>query len=125
MQDTTTLYTLQCAPRIDHISDDGQEFTQLPYPYHITADGEVQQKGFWGEHMRYIVGFQKHSPYSSDSIKLDAVWAYLVALGEAQSVVGMYPVIVRGDGTLFAHDTPVDTIQAREYPAEQLDYLNA
>jgi hypothetical protein len=51
------IITLQPSARVDHITADGTELTQLPYPFHVAEDGSVLRQDFWrGDPLR-ILGF--------------------------------------------------------------------
>lgn len=110
------LYSLQPAPRVDHVDADGHEFTQKPYPWHILADGEVQQKGFWKGAVTDIIGFteQAHKPMA-------LLWS---DVEDPQEVVGKYIVYLNAKGNAFVSDTVVETVTVQEYTDEQLEHLN-
>lgn len=114
-----TIYTFQPADRVDGIDGMGNPRYQRPYPYHVLANGEVQQKGFWGTTHKRLVGFQNSYLHQ----RLDLIWGKDVA-ENPELCVGKYAIFVDGKGQMFNIDTPVESIVAREMTDEQLEHLN-
>lgn len=111
--------TIQCAARIDAITDDGEPLYQQPYPYHLSPDGDVLQQSLWRGKLSKLVGFQKHSEIQ----RVDLFWFQIVPEGGRPKLVtiedfdqvrGMYPVFVDDKGSMFSFDTPVDTVRQWE-----------
>lgn len=51
------IITLQPSARTDHITDDGHELQQLPYPFHVDERGFVQRQDFWQGKVFRVIGF--------------------------------------------------------------------
>src|SRR6185295_16822279 len=108
----TLVTTIQCALRVDHISDpdpvSGEVFIgrQLPYPYHIAPDGSVLQQSLWQGNIAKLIGFQRNIEVQ----RVDLFWESFDYLAPHHAQ-GMYPVFVDYKGTMFSFETPVDTIK--------------
>lgn len=97
-------YTIQPAPHVDHITDDGTELTKLPYPYHTDQDGNIQRQDFWkGDPLR-VIGFQKDLAVQ----QIDLRWKD--ALEDIQQAVGMYLVTADKKDDYSSHNTAVASI---------------
>jgi hypothetical protein len=97
-------YTIQPAPHVDHITEDGTELTKLPYPYHTDQDGAIQRQDFWQGNPLRVVGFQKDL-----SVQQVDLW-WKDALKDPQQAVGMYLVTQDKDGNCSSHNTAVESI---------------
>lgn len=116
-----TLITFQPAPIVDHVTEDGTELTQLPYPVHAWADnGRVPDHlGGYTEPLR-IAGFTR----TRDRGQLDASWQTIAY--NPQDAVGMFIVCQLPDGNLNILTSPVRDVQVREFERpDTIDPLSA
>lgn len=102
------IVTLQPSPRTDHITEDGQEFTQLPYPFHVTETGEVLRQDFWRGDPARIVGFTKEPQPG----RLVYTWEEVAA--DPQRAVGLYIVSQDRAGRWAVHVIAVAEVQVRD-----------
>lgn len=96
---------IQPAPRIDNLSADGQEMTQLPYPLFVEDDGSVGRQDFWDGRILRVVGFMKDLAVQ----QVDLWWKDAVT--DPQKAVGMYVVGVDSEDRMFNLDTAVDSAE--------------
>ena len=102
------IITLQPSARVDHITADGQELTQLPYPFHVRPDGEVGRQDFWhGEPLR-VLGFQDRV----DVQRIDLWWRDAAA--DPQRAVGKYIVTQDADGSMATHQLAVQSVEVED-----------
>lgn len=94
---------LQPASRTDHITDDGTELTQRPYPFWVNDDGDILG-GLPTMGVR-VIGFQidlaRH--------ELDLRWADVRA--DPQLAVGKYLVASDADGGWSVHMPAIETVE--------------
>lgn len=111
------IITLQPAPVIDNLwaGKDGSlvEGTQLPYPFHVTEDGDVEDQEFWRGDPKAVVGFQDDVARQ----RVDLWWRDVVA--DPQRAVGKYPVMVQdkqnASGTnLYTYVIAIQSVEVRE-----------
>lgn len=95
---------VQTASRIDNLTDDGQELTQLPYPLFVDESGMVGRQDLWNGRILRVVGFQRDLAVQ----QVDLWWAE--AYADPQRAVGMYVVATDKNGGMFNLDTAVGTI---------------
>jgi hypothetical protein len=96
-----TVVKLQPAPRTDHITADGHELTQLPYPLHVlTFNGRVLDD--WAD---CVVGFARDLAKQ----QVDLWWEDYVK-GEPEDAVGMY-VVIRTKGQYSALSTAIMKVE--------------
>lgn len=101
----TRYISLQPAPKTDHITADGAELTQLPYPFHVNAEtGKIDQQ--WIFEGWEVVGFQRDLAIQ----QVDLWWDDYVQ-GDPQAAVGMYVVTRDGEGGMSSHMTAVQSVQ--------------
>lgn len=102
------IITLQPAPRTDHITADGTELTQLPYPFHVAADGTVQRQDFWHGNPKSVVGFA-HDP----SVQRVDLW-WDDAVKDPQQAVGKYVVTRDDKGGMAVHVIAIESVTVTE-----------
>jgi hypothetical protein len=107
------IITLQPSSVVDQITEDGTELTRLPYPYHVTEDGDVMGQDFWRGEPEAVIGFQRDATVQ----KVDLWWDDTVA--DPQQVVGMYPVL-RERGNLSTLLIAVESVTVAELPTGTL-----
>lgn len=95
---------VQPAPRIDNLTADGRELTQLPYPLFVSEDGSVGRQDFWDGRILRVVGFMRDLAVQ----QVDLYWKD--AYADPQAAVGMYVVAVDASGGMFNLDTAVESI---------------
>lgn len=100
--------TLQPAPRVDSISDDGTELTQLPYPFHVRENGQILRQDFWKGNPLWVVGFVA----DLNRREVDIMWH--VAIKNPDRMVGMYIVTMNADDGVASHISAVDTVKVHE-----------
>lgn len=101
---------LQPSPRVDHITDDGHEMTQLPYPFYVAEDGSVERQDFWRGDPAAVVGFQKDLAVQ----QIDLWWRD--AVKDPQKAVGMY-VVTTGPKGLGVHMIAIAEVTVLDVPA--------
>jgi hypothetical protein len=84
------IITVQPSAVTDHITGDGHELQQLPYPFHIREDGQLDGS-FWATQADAAVGFQAKLGVPT----IDLWWRDAVA--EPERAVGMYLVTRKGE----------------------------
>jgi hypothetical protein len=99
------MFKIQTAPRIDGLTEDGQEMTQLPYPFFVDNKGSVEFQDTWQGRVTRVAGFQRDLAVQ----QIDLRWAD--AQKDPQKAVGMYLVTSDSKGDLAVHDTAVDTLE--------------
>lgn len=102
---------VQPASRIDGLTADGQELTQLPYPLFVDGDGAVGRQEFWNGRILRVVGFQRDLAVQQVDLWWTSAWA------DPQQAVGMYIVATDRDGGMFNLDTAVESITEEGAPA--------
>lgn len=105
------IITLQPAQITDHLTDDGHELTQLPYPFHVTDDGLVLHQDFWQGSPARIIGFAARVDVHS----IDLDWSEAVA--EPQRAVGMYVVSADEKNTWATHTVVIESVTESWRPA--------
>lgn len=95
---------VQTASRIDNLTADGQEMTQLPYPLFVDESGMVGRQDFWDGRILRVVGFMRDLAVQ----QVDLWWKD--AYADPQAAVGMYVVAVDASGGMFNLDTAVESI---------------
>lgn len=116
------IITLQPSAHTDHITADGTELTQLPYPFHVdAATGLIGRQDFWRGDPLAVVGFVADPA----RIEIDLTWReYVEGLAghdrddlvpaDPTSIVGMY-VITRDDkGQWGTHVAAISSIRISE-----------
>jgi hypothetical protein len=96
---------LQPAPRVDHITDDGRELTQLPYPFYVAEDGKVDRQDFWRGDPYAVIGFQEDLARQ----QIDLWWDDVVK--DPQSAVGKYVVTRDSRGGMGVHVIAIDSVE--------------
>jgi len=117
------LITLQPAPVVDHVLDDGTELTKLPYPVHAWArDGVIPQHLGGYTEPRRIVGFTDEEGRKTNTLVLP--WS--VAVQREELTEGMFMVCEMPDGSGMLLSSPVESVQMREFERpDAIDPLNA
>jgi hypothetical protein len=77
------MLVLQPSPRTDHITEDGQELQQVPYPIYANEKGV----GMLGAKDVRVVGFQRRLDVQRLDVHWDEVWA------DPDRAVGLYVVL--------------------------------
>lgn len=99
------IITLQPSALTDHITDDGVELTQLPYPFHVDADGLVGRQDFWKGDPYRVIGFV--ADLARQEVDL---WWEAVADGDEQRAVGMYLITQNQLGDMATHLTAIESV---------------
>ena len=76
----------------------------LPYPFHVDPEtGDVGRQDFWKGDPARLLGFQRGNIQRVDlTVK---AWA-----ADPQQAVGMCPVFLRADGSMFNLTNPIMTV---------------
>lgn len=99
---------IQPAARIDNLTADGQELTQLPYPLFVEEDGTVGRQDFWQGRITRVVGFQRDLAVQ----QVDLWWRDVP--DDPERAVGMYIVGADNTGGMFNLDTAVESAEVIE-----------
>ena len=99
------IVTLQPAAHVDHLTEDGEELTRLPYPFHVNVHGEIQRQDFWKGMPERVIGFV--SDLHRQEIDLD--WD--VIFREPQRAVGQYVVTQDRTGQWATHTLAIMRVQ--------------
>ena len=84
----------------------------LPYPYHIGPAGEVLRQDVWKGYPLRLVGFQRDLDVQRVAI-FEFHWVPAVLSGDTTTrdeVIGMYPVFLRADGSMYSDTRPVEGV---------------
>jgi hypothetical protein len=106
---------VQPAPRIDNLTADGRELTQLPYPLFVSEDGSVGRQDFWNGRISRVVGFMRDLAVQQVDLWWKNAWT------EPARAIGMYVVAVSADGSMFNLDTAVESITEEPEPGRPSD----
>ena len=96
------LLTLQPSARTDHITADGTELQQLPYPFFVEQDGS----GRVGHQKLQVIGFQHDLAVKTIDITWPEVWA------DPQLAVGKY-IVTQDEGGWSTHLCAISTAVKR------------
>lgn len=96
---------IQTAPYTDHLTDDGQQLTKLPYPFFADEHGMIGRQDFWRGKVLRVVGFQR----DLNQEMIDLFWDD--AYAEPEKAVGMYVVTENRRGDWVTHMTAVDSMK--------------
>jgi len=97
------LISLQPSARTDHITEDGAEFQQLPYPFHVNERGDVQRQDFWRGRPLRVIGFTTRVDLQEVVLWWEEVWA------APELAVGRYVVTEDTDGQMSTHILAIET----------------
>jgi hypothetical protein len=100
--------TLQPSARVDHITEDGTELTQLPYPFHVAEDGYVWRQDFWQGRVLRVIGFQT----TLHEHRITVPWAD--AWKDPEDAVGRYLVTEDRNGTWSTHVMAIQSATKHE-----------
>lgn len=100
--------TLQPSARVDHITGDGRELTQLPYPFHVDAHGEILRQDFWRGNPVRVIGFQKRV----DVQRIDRTWHEIWERPEL--AVNMYAVTADERGKFSTQTMAIQSCTAHD-----------
>lgn len=84
----------------------------LPYPYHIGTVGEVLRQDVWKGAPLRLVGFQRDLDVQEVTI-FEFHWVPVMLSGATTArdeVIGMYPVFLRADGSMYTDTRPVVSV---------------
>lgn len=107
----TTIFKIQNAPRVDHITTDGTELTQMPFPFFVGRDGKIGRQDVWNGSPLRVVGFQRDLSVQ----QIDLWWK--AAVEDPSRAVGMYLVTADSRGEFSGHLTAVDSVELVDVPA--------
>lgn len=96
--------TIQPAPRVDHITEDGTELTQLPYPFHAGKDGVIQRQEFWEGKPLRVLGFSRDLAKQQINLWWPEAWT------DPERAIGMYVVTENADHSMQVTVTAVDSM---------------
>lgn len=88
---------LQPADRVDYLTEDGEELTQRPYPFHATQSGEILDPIHRERNLTHVIGFVDDP--STDTITL--WWGQ--AWKNPTQALGRYIVTRQADDGLATH----------------------
>jgi hypothetical protein len=94
---TGDFITLQPSERVDNITRDGHELTQLPYPFHVDESGAVLRQDFWQGRVHSVIGFQR----KLDRQVIDLLWSEVWA--DPTLAVNMYVITSDSHGRWSVH----------------------
>jgi hypothetical protein len=109
------IITLQPSPRTDHITEDGTELTQLPYPFHVTETGDVLRQDFWQGDPAVVIGFQDRV----DVQQVDLWWQDVV--DDPQRAIGKYAITMDTVGNYSTRVIAIASVDVTEQPEEETD----
>ncbi|WP_248582563.1 hypothetical protein [Nocardioides sp. InS609-2] len=102
----TNSTTSAAPPKAIHIANtaDGSYDVRkpLPYPYHVEADGSIARQDYWRGQPARLAGFQRQADVQHVDV-LAETWLADPDL----DVVGMFPVFIDEDGSMWNSTTPV------------------
>lgn len=104
------MLVLQPAPETDGISEDGHEFTKLPWPIAVAADprGTVVNAEIYGGQVERLIGFQR----DLSKQQLDVRWHPSIFL-EPEKLVGLYAVTEDRQGLWGVHQTAIMSAEVK------------
>lgn len=102
------IITLQPSPRVDHLTEDGTELTQLPYPFHVDAKGDIQRQDFWRGNPAKVIGFTNDPAVQ----RVDLWWDD--AVKDPQQAVGKYVVTRDDKGGMSVHVIAIQSATVHE-----------
>lgn len=102
------IITLQPASRTDHITDDGQELTQKPYPFQVDRSGRVLPGCIYQRQARHVIGFA----HDSARDVIDLLWAAVP--DDPQTAAGMYVVTENHAGQWATWEIAIETVTVSE-----------
>jgi hypothetical protein len=79
----------------------------LPYPYHVDHDGNVGRQDYWKGNPAQLAGFLSDLDVHEVDLLHADFWL------APQAAVGMYPVFIRADGSMFNLTSPVASVTPR------------
>lgn len=88
------IVTLQPADHVDHITEDGDELTKRPYPFHVNVHGEIVGGAEKGGR---VVGFV------SDPARYDVDLSWDEVYADPQRAVGQYVITQDTEGKWATH----------------------
>lgn len=91
------IITLQPSARTDHITDDGHELQQLPYPFHVDVQGLIQRQDFWQGKVYRVIGFTAKPEAGFIDLSWRAAW------DDPEKAVGKYVVTSDDKGDWSTH----------------------
>lgn len=100
--------TLQPSARVDHITKDGVELTQLPYPFHADEHGDVLRQDFWDGNPARIVGFQKYLDVPRIDRTFNEIWE------NPELAIRMYVITADTDGRFSTHTLAIQSCTAHD-----------
>lgn len=107
--------TIQPESFVDNVwvgkAGDLVEGKKLPYPFHVSEDGKVQDQDFWQGDPSACLGFQR----DEDVQQIDLWWSD--AVENPDSIVGMFPVFTQVGGPLYTYTVAIESIEVREVAA--------
>lgn len=79
----------------------------LPKPYHVSQDGSIGRQEFWKGNPAQLAGFQRRVNVHEVDLLHEDFWL------DPQSAVGMYPVFICADGSMFNLTNPIATVSMK------------
>jgi hypothetical protein len=84
---------------------------QLPYPFAVKENGDVDGQDFWQGDPAVVVGFQ-----NDEEIQRVDLWWH-DAVKDPQSIVGKFPVMRTDKGRLYTYTVKIESVQVFEVSA--------
>jgi len=103
-----TLFKIQPAPKTDHITSDGTELQQRPYPIVVDEYGDVPEPGQRSTGVVRVVGFTKDLARQEIDVPW---WMFMRGRCAMSDLVGSYVVIEQASGQLATLMTAVETFE--------------
>lgn len=100
--DAKPVWRIQESPIIDHVTDDGEALTRLPYPFLVDAKARIQYQDFWQGRMFQVIGFQADLAQHT----IDLRWRDFMK--EPEAAQGMYMVTSDDKGNWAVNISAVD-----------------
>lgn len=100
--------TVQPAPHTDHVTEDGTELTQLPYPFHVAEDGSIGRQDFWNGRVARVVGFTARPEAGPIVLTWREVWA------DPEKAVGRYLITSDSAGRWSTHLSAIMRVKVNE-----------
>jgi hypothetical protein len=80
---------------------------KLPIPYHINENGTVRRQEYWKGDPAQLAGFMRRINVHEVDLTHEDFWR------DPTAAVGMYPVFIRADGSMFNLTNKVSQVITR------------
>jgi hypothetical protein len=84
---------------------------QLPYPFAVKDNGDVDGQDFWRGDPAAVLGFQ-----DDEEVQRINLW-WEDAKKDPQSIVGKFPVMRTDKGKIYTYTVKIESVEVFEVPA--------